>query len=297
MCAEQLGSSHSTIISVKKLVVIAHTWYEAFYHVGYEAMSRLMILHELILFDSDIYILLQYPIYRQATKELFNLFGIAENRFIYYHSGMEDSTLIRANIMFVPRGINCGGAPPSLLEQIHIKALTPSNNGIIPPKPYFSLPLPIIRLDSENPSVHIQTAFRVKTGPIVLISRPHNRARSILNEIDILNFLAREYPRIPLVIFYGNMSLVDTIVLFHSARVLVAPHGAGMVHLLWMRSGTAMVEISSRIEYNECYQAVATYRRISTAIYFDATAARGSALKVDMHIFTQLFKEVMEERY
>jgi hypothetical protein len=297
ICTKNLINSDTTIISVNKLVVIAHTWYNAYYHLSMEAMSRLMMLHELILFDPDIYILLQYPIYQHSAKELFNLFGIAQNRIIYYDSGMEESTLFRANIMFVPRGVNCGGPPPSLLEQIRFKALNPSKSGIIPLKPYLSLPLPIVRLGSKNISISMQASFRMKSGPIILISRPKTGARHLQNEMDIVNFLSREYEMIPLVIFYGNISLVDSINLFHSARVVVAPHGAGQVHMLWMRPGTAMIEIAPLSSYFGLFPAIATYRQIQISICFDVMATSVSSLKVDMTIFTELFKEIMQERY
>ncbi|CAF3333845.1 unnamed protein product [Rotaria socialis] len=294
---ENVTASSTTIISVNKLVILAHTWYNAFYHLTTEAISRLMILHELILFDPDIYILLQYPVYTKSAKELLELLGIADHRVIYYSSQMEGSTLFRANIIFIPRGINCGGAPPGLLEQIHVKALSPSMIGKIPPKPYLSLPLPTAQVGRENTPILRKGSFRVKNGPIILISRSITRSRRIHNEIDILRFLAAEYTEIPLVIFYGNNSLVDTIALFNSARVLVAPHGAGQVHILWMRPGTVMIEISPRNNYNGCYQAIATYRQILTVIYIDATATAGSALKVDMKIFKDLFNQAMIGRY
>lgn len=296
LCTKNSVGSNVTVISVNKLLVIAHTWYNAFYHLTIEAMSRLMLLHELILFDPEIYILLQYPIYSKSATQLLNLFGISNHRIIYYDSKMEQSTLFRANTMFIPRGIPCGGAPPALLEQIHSKGLNPSQIGVTHPRPYLSLPLPTTSLQ-DKPTLFSKPNYNyVKNGPIVLISRNNARGRTIKNEIEIINFLSTEYSAIPLTVFYGNLSLLDTIALFHSARVLVAPHGAGQLHVLWMRPGSVMIEISSQDNYNGCYQSIATYRQVQTAIYFDSNATARSTFIVNITVFKALFHEVIKSR-
>ncbi|CAF3323305.1 unnamed protein product, partial [Rotaria sp. Silwood2] len=140
---------------------------------------------------------------------------------------MENSTLYRANIMFIPRGIRCGGTPPSLLEAIRVKTSYTAANRTIPMKPYLTLPLPIVAPRSHNLSFRQQVISPVKSGPIIIISRRMKRNRNLKNEMEIKNFLSKEYPTIPVVIFYGNLPMINTIALFRSARVLIAPHGAG----------------------------------------------------------------------
>jgi hypothetical protein len=64
-----------------------------------------------------------------------------------------------------------------------------------------------------------------------------------------------------------------------------------------MRPGTAMIEIAPLSSYFGLFPAIATYRQIQISICFDVMATSVSSLKVDMTIFTELFKEIMQERY
>ncbi|CAF2053887.1 unnamed protein product [Rotaria magnacalcarata] len=199
--------------------------------------------------------------------------------------------------MFVPRGIGCGGAPPSLLEQIHVKALNFVYNRSTPPKPYLSLPLPIVLNKNHNITFQHKNVTRVKAGPIIIISRSITRPRHLKNEMEIMHFLSKEYSAIPVVFFLSNISLIDTIAMFNSARVVIAPHGAGQIHLLWMRQGTAIIEISPAASFNGCFQPIATYRQVHSYIYFDPHASGRGGLQVNMTNFSQFFREVMQGRY
>lgn len=256
-----------------------------------------MIIHELLLFDPEIFILISRPHYSGSAKQMLDHFRISESRVIYIDNRMTASTLFRANIIFIPRGISCGAAPPSLLAQIHSKMLRSINNLIVPLQPYRFLPLPTTRAGDRNASFVINLATPVKTGPIILVSRPSTHKRSLGNENEIANFISQKYKAIPLVFFYGNLSHPDTVKLFRGARVLIAPHGAGQVHSLWMRPGTAMLEISPRVGYNKVYETIAMYRQVHLFNYFDFNANRSTSMHVDITEFTQLFKLLMKDRY
>lgn len=297
MCSNNQIGPYVTIISVKKLVILAHTWYNAFYHLTAEAMSRLMMIHELLLFDPEIHILIQRPIYSNTVKELLNLFGIDESRVVYLNGEMDVSTLFQANIIFIPRGIDCGRPPPSLLAQIHSKALRSTRKSIVPLEPYHYVSLPTIRSDDKNASFDRNFATPVKTGHIIFVCRPLTRGRRLADEKEIVSFLYQQYQAVPLVFFHGNLSQSETIELFRNARVLIAPHGAAQVHLLWMRPGTAMLEISPRVGYNGLYETMALYRQIHLFTYFDSNGSTSTQLSVDMTEFRQLFAVLMKDRY
>lgn len=296
-CPNNYTRTRVNIVSVKKLAVIAHTWYNAFYHMVAEAMSRLMIIHELLVLDPEIFVLIQRPIYSPSTEEFLNHFGIPEDRVIYLEPERNIPTLYEAKIMFIPRGISCGGPPPSLLEQIHNKGIEGIKRRTFSLFPYRSIPLPFVHASQKIADVKKFLAPPVKTGPIIFVSRPAARRRALVNEQEILKFLSISYPDIPVVLFYGNLSQKNTIELFHSACVLIAPHGAGQVHVLWMRPGTAMLEVSSKVDYNGLYETIAMYRQVHTYVYFDQNATRATSIRVEMTQFKQLFENLMKDRY
>lgn len=93
----------------------------------------------------------------------------------------------------------------------------------------------------------------VDTSPIrskrVYISRRQG-TRSVLNEEDLLKLL------IPLgfnSVCLEELSLVEQISLFSQAEFVVAPHGAGLTHILFLPANASVVELFSDSFYNGCY--------------------------------------------
>lgn len=77
----------------------------------------------------------------------------------------------------------------------------------------------------------------------VYISRRHaSRGRHIVNEREILPILTRN--RITPIVM-ENLPLADQLSVMSGTSILVGPHGAGMVHSLFMPEGSAVVEMFS----------------------------------------------------
>lgn len=72
------------------------------------------------------------------------------------------------------------------------------------------------------------------------ISRSQTVWRKILNEEDIQDFL-REKGFVSLTL--ENMTIKEQAIYFANAKVIVAPHGAGLVNLVFCQSGTKVIEI------------------------------------------------------
>ena len=86
--------------------------------------------------------------------------------------------------------------------------------------------------------------FRSYVGPLLLLA---------------LQLVAKDY-RLTFALFADNPtpSLNDTMTMFHSAVVVVAPHGAGLSNVLFSQPGTYVVEgVCNRPKVNLCYKRLA----------------------------------------
>lgn len=88
----------------------------------------------------------------------------------------------------------------------------------------------------------VPTEHRVRdrTGELLYVSRNESSMRRILNENDLLPGLRDMGFQ---VISPGKLSLTEQIEAFRNARVVLAPHGAGLTNILFCRPNTTLIEI------------------------------------------------------
>ena len=84
----------------------------------------------------------------------------------------------------------------------------------------------------------------------IYIARARARRRRVLNEPEVIAALtARGY----LCFDLERLTWVEQIALFRQAKVVVAPHGAGLANTVFCRPGTRVVECFGRDYVNACY--------------------------------------------
>ena len=87
-------------------------------------------------------------------------------------------------------------------------------------------------------------------GEKLYISREGARRRRVLNDDELWRCLeSRGFAKI----LTENLGWSDQIALFREAKVIVAPHGAGLANLVFCRPGTRVVELFGRTYVNGCY--------------------------------------------
>jgi capsular polysaccharide biosynthesis protein len=101
------------------------------------------------------------------------------------------------------------------------------------------------------------------SGPVnmerIFISRRHAVRRKLLNESEIEDRLrSAGFKTIAL----EQHSFAEQIGLFVSAKVIVAPHGAGLSNLVFSLPGTKVVELVAPTFINHCYQKLASAMRL-----------------------------------
>lgn len=93
----------------------------------------------------------------------------------------------------------------------------------------------------------------------IYVSRRHS-SRGMKNEKafeDALSFRGFE------VLMLENMEWKNQVSKFHSASVVVAPHGAGLSNLVYCQTGTKVLEIFRNDFVNSCFQVIANQRNLS----------------------------------
>mmetsp|Transcript_5262 Transcript_5262/g.33058 ORF Transcript_5262/g.33058 Transcript_5262/m.33058 type:complete len:366 (-) Transcript_5262:2367-3464(-) len=79
---------------------------------------------------------------------------------------------------------------------------------------------------------------------IVYIKRKEGEGRSQPGYEELLTWLRKSFPLLPVVTFFGNESLIKTSRIFNMAKVVVGPHGAGLVNTIFSQEDTYVVEIT-----------------------------------------------------
>lgn len=120
--------------------------------------------------------------------------------------------------------------------------------------------VPISRLNSGKPNMKIVSIVKkfkleyIKFEKLPKISIYISRrfsSRSIPKEFEIEKLMQKLGV---MVVHLENLPLVDQIILFHSASLVIAPHGAGLTNLIWSSHGTKVIEIMPNIFFNGCYE-------------------------------------------
>ena len=76
----------------------------------------------------------------------------------------------------------------------------------------------------------------------IYISRDKARARNVVNESELINLLENHGFR---TVYLEDLSFLEQVSLFSSARFIVSPHGAGLTNLIFCRPRTKVLELFS----------------------------------------------------
>jgi len=181
---------------------------------------------------------------------------------------------------------------------------------------YRSESWPFLRGNGSSYYVHdktdMQLVHRVMTGDtlplidkqdrIILIKRKDGHPRSIVEHSDMAAFMAsvlnksKLSSKLHIEIFEAQGHLRDHIALFRRARVIVAPHGAGMMNVLWSSPGTHVVEVG----YDTGMTFPEMYAVMSLHLEHHYWVCKGhgdysAPIHVDIDDFTYIFNKIIHE--
>lgn len=90
----------------------------------------------------------------------------------------------------------------------------------------------------------------------IYISRARAQHRKMINEDEVMNLLEQHGFKC---IFLEDESVLDKIEIFHSAEMIIAPHGAGLTNLLFCNPGTKIIELFHPGWIFPCYRFISFY--------------------------------------
>lgn len=213
----------------KEVFVVTQFWGESFFHRIIEVMPRLAPY--LSFLKSNPSIKIHAPRDRGMTSEMMKLLGLNPERIVV--------GIVRAKIVYLPQGTPCGFPQVQSLQLLshHFRNSLKSNK-------------------SNQNNSDVSFAPRNK---LIMIRRSGTRRFLHDREMEVLLKNFSEKYGLILHIFSDNAipGLVETISLFNSAFIVVAPHGAGLTNVLFSEPGTLVVEgVCNPPHVNMCFQFV-----------------------------------------
>lgn len=141
-----------------------------------------------------------------------------------------------------------------------------------------------------------------KRDRVILIKRKDGHARSIVEHSNMTSIIisvigkSKLSLKLHLEIFKAQGHIRDHITLFRRARIIIGPHGAGMMNILWALPGTHVVEVG----YNSGMTFPQMYAEMSLHLDQHYWVCKGygdysTPIHVDMEDFTYIFNEITHE--
>jgi len=201
---------------------IAQFWGAANFHRMVEIIPRLSLYLDFLKRNPNIKILASETGGR--TAELITILGLNKSRLV--------SGTFRAKLIYLPRSSMCGFANVQEIQVLSMKYREYITENF-PPEP---------------------------RNKITLIRRSGSRRFTEQEKIEKVVEAAAKTYNLNYVMFVDNPvpSLNDTMRMFHSAVLVVAPHGAGLANVVFSQPGTYVIEgVCNLPHVNFCFQRLA----------------------------------------
>jgi capsular polysaccharide biosynthesis protein len=128
-------------------------------------------------------------------------------------------------------------------------------------------------LEANQASVNLERVERI------YISRANASYRRTLNEGEVTGVLKELGFK---VVRLDLMAVAEQALLFNGAKVVVAPHGAGLTNIVFCQPGTKVIELFSPQYVNVCYWSLAN--QVGLDYYYILGEGRKPAEGVDLHL-------------
>ena len=202
-----------------EVLIITQYWGKAVYHRMAEIMPRVVYFREFLNNNPQIRIVAPET-FGGRLSELLRIIGVNNTQLVL--------APVRAKVVYLPRSSKCGLG--GIQESQTLRALYHEYiSRTFPPQP---------------------------RNRLILIRRSRSRRFTHQQAIEeVVERVAKEY-NLTYTLFIDNPtpSLNDTMIMFHSAVVIVAPHGAGLSNMFFSQPSTYIVEGGCNLPHvNLCF--------------------------------------------
>jgi hypothetical protein len=221
--------SSKTSANLKEVFVVSQFWGEGYYHAPIEDFPRLA---------PYLSFLKKYPEIRihamaKFLREFLPLVGLDPARLVFGQ--------VKADVIYLPQGGGCGWLHPISGQLLH---------------EYYAHY--IHQHFSTSPDTALSSTSASRGNSILLIQR--TKRRWLAQHGEIHSFLLQVAPKYNLTVeVYSDKKLPsfnDTVSMFSRAKLVVAPHGAGLSNTMFSRTGTRVIEILCTPQPVLCYRSL-----------------------------------------
>jgi capsular polysaccharide biosynthesis protein len=181
-----------------------------YYHWMMEVAAR---IHLLSYGGVEIDKVVLNPFTQPFQQEILDMLGLPRDKIIF----ISESTHLEADLLIVPSFGSYTGVPPRWPNYYLKNALKDALTNTL------------------------RTPLSTGYGR-VYVSRARATYRQVRNE-DRIVYMLNRYGFV--VAYLEEMSVAEQIRLFHSARIIIAPHGAGLTNVMFCEPNAAVIELSS----------------------------------------------------
>mmetsp|Transcript_12934 Transcript_12934/g.27930 ORF Transcript_12934/g.27930 Transcript_12934/m.27930 type:complete len:462 (-) Transcript_12934:130-1515(-) len=266
----KLMGPNQHIENLHTVVLLSQYWGDAFYHALVENLPRIAYTIDFLRTHSNASILAYKSLARQGANVYNPLLGL-ENRWVAYNP----RKLYHIQRLLVPTATACGSAQaPAIM---------------------------VFQKESNYSRIGVSPITSDKKPTIVLQKRA---SRGLTNHQELLQALS-QLDCCHVVEFMGTELYSDAITMHRHATIVVAPHGAGLSHAIFMKHNTsAIVEIHPKVGnfngtgVNYCHQRTARAAGVLSRILVmkKHSVPFGQAYPVeDVSLVVQLVQELLKQ--
>lgn len=189
-----------------EVVVATAYWGDRTYHALVENLPRLMVVWEDLLAQPHVLIAVGSSV---ALANYLEFMGLSRDRILHGN--------IRADIAYVPNPGGCGYSPghryvQAVREKIHAALRSHKTD--------------------------------LKAASSILVIQRTGGSRTVANHDELVHAIRREFPTVHLDVFADSHlpGFAQSVQLFYNAKVVIAPHGAGLSNLMLATSQAVAIE-------------------------------------------------------
>ena len=241
----------------REVFVMSQYWGKGIFHSTAEVLPRIAVYLDFLIAHPNILIQVN------RISDHYEILGIERNRLI--------REAFKADIAYVPPGGGCGWFYPITGQVLSNKYQAYIKSKLKPSK-------------TQQRNV------------VILIKRAKQR-RYLVQHDEIETYLRNVVPRYNLTFaLYDANNLPTfnaTMEMFYNARLVVAPHGAGLTNLMFSQAGTRVLEVLQSHRTNYCFKVLV---QILGHVYVGVLSLGKTAshLKIDLPYFTTVIDKLLE---
>ncbi|GJP87066.1 hypothetical protein CLOP_g17037 [Closterium sp. NIES-67] len=257
----------SKVIELDQLVSFVYHQGGNYYHSLVDLLPQFYIMRDFLKAHPNIPIAFkktQLAFYRRVLKHVIGVMPYEFN--LLTTQDQDTTTLYRTSRLYQPVFQTCGNPSPSLWHTLRSRFLLPPNG----------LPMFSEAWEIRNPIQELAGAAgakgKIKLGSwnkeqmsklprdwvVVLGQRPGSDRRRLVGFDALLSAMEQLFTPERVVVYDGSIPILQAKALFNRGAAYVAPHGAGLANMIFMPSGSSVLEIRPDRLPNACYHHLAS---------------------------------------